>query len=131
MDSDLMGIALNLQKKYTKFNEIYNLTKQIEEFLYRDDMYSLKLIVNMRTTAILELEKIEYNRKDLINALPDDKKNIVNELMSENAKDSDTYSDIGQKINNIYRQTRKVMEKTVLLDKAVNKKLNTKSKIKY
>ncbi|MCI1999885.1 MAG: hypothetical protein LKJ75_03230 [Clostridia bacterium] len=131
MDSDLMGIALNLQKKYTKFNEIYNLTKQIEESLYRDDMYSLRLIVNMRTTAILELEKIEYNRKDLINALPDDKKNIVNELMSENAKDSDTCSDIGKKINNIYRQTRKVMEKTVLLDKAVNKKLNTKSKIKY
>lgn len=129
MDSDLLGIALNLQKKYTKFNEIYDLTRQIEEALNRNDMYSIKLIVDMRTAAMAEAENIEYERQDLINELPDDKKQVVMDLMSQT--ENDTCVGIGKKIYSISNQTKALIDKTIALDNAVSKKMNRKNTIRF
>lgn len=127
MDSDLVAIALNLQKKYTKFNEIYDLTKQIEDSLYRNDLYSLKLVIRMRTKAMLEAEEIDYKRQELLDAMPEDKKQIIMGLMNKDADSNDVDK---KRICNIYRQIKLTINKTITLDKAVNEKMNRKGTIK-
>lgn len=124
MSKNAMEIAVNLQKKYNKMNEIYDLTKQMQESLYRDDLYSLKLIVRMRTKAMIEIDHIENERLELIEELPEDEKGSILQSMSEEAVHEKLNTPELKKINEIYMQFRRILEKTIELDKVVNLKAN-------
>ncbi len=120
MGKDLMEIAINLQKRYNKINEIYDLTKQMRESLYRNDIYSLKIIVRMRTKAMLEVDKIDNYRQELINSFSEGERTAISISMSVNAKPEEMTSAALKKINEIYMQSRRLLEKTIALDTAVN-----------
>ena len=124
MSKNAMEIAVNLQKKYNKMNEIYDLTKQMQESLYRDDLYSLKLIVRMRTKAMIEIDHIENERLELIEELLEDEKGSILQSMSEEAVHEQLNTPELKKINEIYMQFRRILEKTIELDKVVNLKAN-------
>lgn len=124
MSKSAMEIAVNLQKKYNKMNEIYDLTKQMQESLYRDDIYSLKLIVKMRTKAIIEIDDIENECQELISRLSEEEKAGILKSMSEEAIDEQLQTPELKKINEIYLQFRRSLKKTIELDKVVNLKAN-------
>ena len=123
METEILDVAINLQKKYTKVNEIYNITKQIEESLYRNDYISLKIIIDMRTDVMLEVDDIDYEREILINNFTDDKKEFLRSLMQkglnqDNIKDSSYF-----KINELYMKINRELEKIISLDKILNLKI--------
>lgn len=124
MSKSAMEIAVNLQKKYNKMNEIYDLTKQMQESLYRDDIYSLKLIVKMRTKAIIEIDDIENECQELISRFSEEEKAGILKSMSEEAIDEQLQTPELKKINEIYLQFRRSLKKTIELDKVVNLKAN-------
>lgn len=124
MSRDLMEVAVNLQKKYNKINEIYELTKQMQESLYRNDIYSLKIIVKMRSEAMLEVDKIDTGRQELIDSFLENERAAILNSMSVKAKPEELTTPALKKINEIYMNTRKTLEKTIALDKIVNIKAN-------
>ena len=124
MSRDLMEVAVNLQKRYNKINEIYELTKQMQESLYRNDIYSLKIIVRMRSEAMLEVDKIDTGREELINDFLESERAAILNSMSVKAKPEELTTPALKKINDIYMNTRKTLEKTIALDKIVNIKAN-------
>ncbi|MPN32454.1 hypothetical protein SDC9_179932 [bioreactor metagenome] len=124
MSRDLMEVAVNLQKKYNKINELYELTKQMQESLYRNDIYSLKIIVKMRSEAMLEVDKIDTSRQELIDSFLENERAAILNSMSVKAKPEELTTPALKKINDIYMNTRKTLEKTIALDKIVNIKAN-------
>lgn len=124
MSKDVMEVAVNLQKRFNKINEIYDLTKQMQESLYRNDVYSLKLIVRMRTKAMLEVDKIDNSRNELVDSFPESERTAILNSMSEKANPEELTSVALKKINDIYMQSRRALEKTIALDKVVNIKAN-------
>lgn len=119
MGKDLMEIAVYLQKRYNKINEIYNLTKQMEESLHRNDIYSLKITLRMRSKAMIEVERIDGTRQELINSYPESEREAILYSMSEKAKPEELTTPTLKKINEVYMQSRSILEKTIALDKIV------------
>lgn len=130
MGKDFLEIAVNLQKRYNKINEIFDLTKQMQESLYRTDIYSLKITIRMRTKAMLEVDKIDNDRQALIDSLPESERASILSSMSVDAKQEDLTTAALKKINDIYLKSRRLLEKTIELDKIVTSKAK-KGNINY
>ena len=123
MNTVFTGILLNLQKKYNKVNEFQDITKQMAASLQRNDLYSFQLLMNMRTELMIDIENMDYAEEELIKSLSeDDEKQIRSALSKEMEGKQFATSDL-QRINDIYNKTKRSLQNTVQVDKAISLKV--------
>ncbi len=104
MNTVFTEILLNLQKKYTKVNEFQDVTKQMAESLQRNDLYSFRLLMKMRTQVILELESIDYAQEDLMKGLSENEEKQVRSALSKETEERQFEVPELQRMNNIYKK---------------------------
>ena len=127
METEILNIVINLQKKYTKLNEIYNITKQMEESLYRDDYVALKMVMDMRTDVMLEVDEIDYEREALIDNLSETKKECVKSAMKKGFNQESSDYEPYVKINEIYMKINRTLENIINIDKLISLKISNEN----
>lgn len=123
MDKDILQVALQLRKKTNIYSEVFDLTKQLQDVMSRNDDKSIKLIMNMRKDAMLSSESIELELQRLIDLLPEEKRVDVKSQM--NKKFDTKGATIGTyPIYDIHMSGQSILEKTIAIDKRLQMKFN-------
>lgn len=119
----LMDIAVNLQKKYNKINELQDTTKQMGDSLQRNDLYAFQLLMKIRTGVMLEVDSIDYQRDDLLQCLPETEKKLVLDALSTKVQESQLELPEIRRIHEIYMKIERSLESTIRYDKAISVKI--------
>lgn len=123
MDQDILQVALQLRKKTNVYAEVFDLTKQLQDVMSRNDDKSIKLIMNMRKEVMLASEPIEIELKRLIENLPTDKQLEVKSQM--NKKFDTKGAPVGTyPIYDIHMGGQAVLGRTIDIDKRLQMKFN-------
>ncbi|WP_304508340.1 hypothetical protein [Anaerotignum sp.] len=123
MNTTFTGLLLNLQKQYNKVNELQDVTKQMAECLQRNDLYSFRLLMKMRTDVMLELDDIDFAREDLLHSLPENEQKIARGVMAKEVEENVLISSDLQRVHDIYKKIKRNLQTTIQLDKAINLKI--------
>ncbi|KXL54565.1 hypothetical protein CLNEO_06760 [Anaerotignum neopropionicum] len=123
MNTVFTGILLNLQKKYNKVNEFQDITKQMAASLQRNDLYSFQLLMNMRTELMIDIENMDYAEEELIKSLSEDDEKQIRSALSKEMEGKQFATPDLQRINDIYNKTKRSLQNTVQVDKAISLKV--------
>lgn len=123
MGATLLGVSLNLQKKYNKVNELQDITKQMAESLQRNDIYSFQLLMKMRTEVMLEIDSIDYAREDLLNEMAQQDKKTALWVMGKQVEESQLKTPELQRLYAIHEKIGRCLARTIQLDKGMNLKM--------
>ncbi len=127
MNTVFTGLLLNLQKKYTKVNELQDVTKQMAESLQRNDLYSFRLLMKMRTQVMLELESIDYAQEDLVKVLSENDEKQARSALSKETEEKQFETPELQRMNDIYKKIKRSLQNTIQFDKAISLKVGRNS----
>ena len=114
----LEEIAGKLEKKYTGFVEIYRLTKELDDLLKNNDRDSVNMIMKMRGE---EMDKISVIDEDINRAC-----SLISAQYREyinNYNDFDSFPEELERIINIKKRNRRVLEKIIEIDKRISVRL--------
>ena len=117
----LQRIAICLQKKYNGFNEIKNITKQLQDALQYDDVVTIRMLIEMRQE---EMEQVDQVDAEYIAALHD-----LTEQQRNGLETGDTLPfspenfALFQKIQEIKQRNQNLLINLLAQDKIVNRKL--------
>ena len=135
MNRELLELTLILRKKYNKFNEILDITKQLQEVVNRNDMESVKIIMRMRRDAMLEVEEIDYkitHMKDSMSptALEEAKRQMSMDFTKTTEKKSMEKIHEDEKLREVYLALNKTIQRVIAIDDILSAKINKGTKIK-
>lgn len=122
MDNDILQVALQLRKKANIMSEVFELTKQLQDTMNRNDEKTIKMVLKMRTDVMLSSEPIELELQRLIKALPEEKRLDVEKQLSrdfKHKKPPGTY-----RLNDIYLAMISTIEKTIEINDRLTLKFN-------
>lgn len=114
----LEEIAGKLEKKYTGFVEIYRLTKELDDLLKNNDRDSVNMVMKMRGE---EMDKISVIDEDINRAC-----SLISAQYREyinNYNDFDSFPEELERIINIKKRNRRVLEKIIEIDKRISVRL--------
>ncbi len=131
MNTALMEIILNLQKKYNKVNELQDVTKRMAECLQRNDTYSFELLVEMRTEIMLELDNLQYLQEDLIHHLSGEEEALAKRALTMDAEAALMENTDFRRMNEIYCKIKRSLESTIQSDKAISLKIGGSNSFYY
>lgn len=119
----LIEIAKVLQKKYTHMSEINRLTEEMAEELSRDDRVSVQMTLGMRGEEIEKVRECDHNFHVFLDSVPPELKAWLEEVVSGKTDNSEKYGKEGMLIVRLAGNIRKVWEKTMMVDRHMNKRL--------
>lgn len=117
----LQEIAVHLQKKYNGFNEIDTITNQLQDALGYDDIVTIRMLIRMRQQEMETIDEVDVQLKALWAQLTEEQKKALKDgdylhFSGENAA-------MVQKIAEIQKKNKRLLEKLIEQDKRVNLKL--------
>jgi FlgN protein. len=119
----MLNIAINLRKKYNGISELLDLTQQMEDCISRNDMVSFNMLLTMRTDVLLEIEKIDENREQLLSKLEPQKAQRAKYYMQKDAIIPDDIPAEDLKIYSTFMDCKSVAAKLISIDKMLSKKI--------
>lgn len=119
----LMEIAKVLQKKYTYMSEISRLTEEMAEELSRDDRVSVQMTLGMRGEEIEKIRECDHNFHVFLDSAPPELRQWLAEVSKGKSSSSDKYGKEGMLIVRLAESIRSVWEKTMMIDRHMNKRL--------
>lgn len=119
----LTEIAKVLQKKYTHMSEISRLTEEMAEELSRDDRVSVQMTLGMRGDEIEKVRECDHNFHLFLDSVPPELKAWLTEAVNGRTDRSGKYGKEGMLIIRLAGNIRKVWEKTMMVDRHMNKRL--------
>ena len=112
-------LALKLEKKYSRYIEIYRLTKELDDVLKRNDRESVKIVMRMRVEEMDKINTINEEIQELFSLLPKDKVDVI-----KNYEKYNEYPQEVQKIIELKKRNNIVLEKTIEIDKVLNNRIS-------
>lgn len=112
-------LALKLEKKYSRYIEIYRLTKELDDVLKRNDRESVKIVMRMRVEEMDKINTINEEIQELFSLLPKDKVDVI-----KNYEKYNEYPQEVQKIIELKKRNNMVLEKTIEIDKVLNNRIS-------
>lgn len=122
-DKNLMKILVEVQKKYNVFNEIQDLTMQMEDSLKRNDQVSFQMLLEMRLDSMIKIDGIEETIRVYLQSFPEKEQSLIKKQMSAEAEINAEYSPELIKMGDITGKTRRIIEKIIAVDKVMNIKI--------
>lgn len=115
-------IMKKLQRKYGSMNEIFRMTREMQEVLERDDRVSLDMMISMRQDEIERAVDCDRDIQYLLSVLAPQKREQVRDWLNHGtAKEQDGFEAV--KMGEIAASIRKVLEKTIQVDKRMSKRV--------
>lgn len=119
----LMEIAKILQKKYTHMSEISRLTEEMAEELSRDDRVSVQMTLGMRGEEIEKVRECDRKFHLFLDSVPPELKEWLVKASDGRESSSEKYGKEGMLIVRLSKSIRSVWEKTMVIDRHMNKRL--------
>ncbi len=119
----LMEIAKILQKKYTHMSEISRLTEEMAEELSRDDRVSVQMTLGMRGEEIEKVRECDRKFHLFLDSVPPELKEWLVKASDGRESSSEEYGKEGMLIVRLSKSIRSVWEKTMVIDRHMNKRL--------
>lgn len=115
-------IMKKLQRKYGSMNEIFRMTREMQEVLERDDRVSLDMMISMRQDEIERAVDCDRDIQYLLSVPAPQKREQVRDWLNHGtAKEQDGFEAV--KMGEIAASIRKVLEKTIQVDKRMSKRV--------
>lgn len=124
----LENIAGILHKKYLQMIKIHDLTVQMQEAVSRNDNVSIQLYMDMRQDVMIAVDGLEGEMEQILNTISHEGRERMAMLMNKEAEDLPNVEEGEEKIVKAYANIQRQLQKTIALDKELNKKITgTKS----
>lgn len=120
----LAELMRQVQRKYMQFLEIEKLTKELGDALSGDDRESIQLFLEMRQDAMDKADEIERDINAILGAVDVPMLEKMQQLLDwkrEFPKEETAFE--AKKIRELSSQIRNCLERTIVLDKRISKKL--------
>lgn len=121
-------ILENLKKKYRYIDNIMNLTKDMERAMMANDSISFGSILDMRGDAMILVDKLDQENKEIARRLPTPiKERILAIIMPKRGVTGETVALDNPLETNIYDTNRRIvglLSKIIKLDTEINQKIN-------
>lgn len=127
-NTSVQEIMILLKRKYNHLDKIFVYTQDMLKSLSQNDLGSVEMLLDMRYTVMLEVEKCNELIDIFINQLSDNMRLRVKCQMSESSISSEVSFE-ENKINEIYLMTRSLLHKTLESDKIMNSQLAAGSRL--
>lgn len=115
-------IMKKLQRKYGSLNEIQKTTQEMQEALSRNDRVSMEMLISMRQEGIELAADCDRDIRYLLSILEPDKRERVRGWLNEGtAKEADGFEAV--KISEIASSVRKVLERTIQIDRQMSQRV--------
>lgn len=118
----LTEIAKILQKKYTHMSEIFRLTQEMAEGLSRDDRVSVQMTLGMRGEELEKIQECDHKLRLFLNSVPPELGEWLTDVIGGKGN-SEQYGKEGTLIVRLAGNTRTVWERTMTIDRHMNKRL--------
>lgn len=119
----LTEIAKILQKKYTHMSEIFRLTQEMAEGLSRDDRVSVQMTLGMRGEELEKIQECDHKLQLFLSSVPSELRDWLTNVIGGKAGNSEQYGKEGALIVRLAGNTRTVWERTMTIDRHMNKRL--------
>ncbi len=119
----LTEIAKILQKKYAHMSEISRLTTEMAEELSRDDRVSVQMTLGMRGEELEKVRECDHKLHLFLSSVPPELREWLTEVIAGKVGSSEKYGKEGMLIVRLAGNTRTVWERTMTIDRHMNKRL--------
>lgn len=119
----MFEIAKIFQKKYTHMSEISRLTDEMAEELSRDDRVSLQMTLGMRGEELEKVRECDHKLHLFLTSVPPELREWLTKVMDGKVSSSEEYGKEGMLIVRLATNTRTVWERTMAIDRHMNKRL--------
>lgn len=127
----MMKILDNLREKYKYYNEIYNLTKELEKVIQMNDEYSLASVLDMRERVMVKVDALDMENFKFIDQLPVPLEKKVRGILYPKEKSKETLK-LDNPLETDLFDTNKsniaLLNRTITLDKKLNAQMNNRPK---
>lgn len=122
MELDMEQVMILLQRKYGAVREIHRLTKELEEVVNRNDGVSAAMVLQMRGDEIVRAEQC---MEDIWQLGERDRETYekLRVLVTSDPDEAVATTKAEEKIYEIRRKTRTVLEQIQLMDQRLNSRL--------
>ncbi|GLB29134.1 hypothetical protein LAD12857_10570 [Lacrimispora amygdalina] len=121
-DSILLEILKEMQKKYQCMSEIERITREVGEFLSRNDSTSVQMLLGMRQDEMDKVDLFDKNIRCLISVLPQAETDQVEYWMrgQENLRPN---GQISEKIIEKGKDIQQILQRTIEIDKYISMRI--------
>lgn len=120
----LNKILSNLKVKYNFYNNLFNLTKQMEDIIALNDQYSLSAILEMRENVMSLVDKLDAENKSIIAKLPVSMKDRIYNILFSKGDSIRVENPLETNLFDTNKQNQILLNKIIVLDQKINKKVN-------
>lgn len=118
----LLEVLKRVQRNYVRIVEIERVTKELGDALSRNDQESAQLLVKMRQDEMDHISEQKQEIRMLVESSePEEKKMLVSWIAGEDKYQPDSFE--AKKLLELSGQMQQVLNRTIVIDKAINKKL--------
>lgn len=118
----LLEVLKRVQRNYVRIVEIERITKELGDALSRNDQESAQLLVEMRQDEMDHISEMKQEIRMLVESSEaEEKKLLISWIAGENKYQPDSFE--AKKLLELSSQLQQVLNRTITIDKAINKKL--------
>lgn len=118
----LQNIAIVLQKKYNGYNEIQNITNQLQDALQYNDTVTIRMLIKMRQEEMDVIDRFNQDYHQWMERLTEAERNALKN--GEIHHFSEAAAPLAAKIVDIREKNQRLLQKLIEQDRRVNLKLN-------
>lgn len=126
MDGSMIAmnkILSNLQEKYKYFNNLFQLTKQMEEVIASNDQVSLAAILDMRQKNMSLVDKLDAENKAMVERLPKPMKERMQGILFPKGEPVRLENPLETNIFDTNKRNLMLLSKIISLDEKINKSI--------
>lgn len=121
-ESMLLEILKEMQKKYQCMNEIERITREVGEFLSRNDQTSVQMLLGMRQDEMDKSDAIDKNIRCLISVLTAEEAVKV-ESWIRGQENWNPEGEISKKIMEKGKNIQQILKRTIDIDKHISTRI--------
>ncbi len=121
-ESMLLEILKEMQKKYQCMAEIERITREIGEFLSRNDQTSVQMLLGMRQEEMDKVDMFTKNINCLISVLPPEEAAKVDNLV-KGQENWNPNEQISEKIMEKGKNIQHILKRTIEIDRHISTRI--------
>lgn len=121
-DSILLEILKEMQKKYQFMAEIERITRDVGQFLSRNDQTSVQMLLGMRQDEMDKADIVNRNIKCIISVLsPEDAAKVEDWVKGQENWNSD--GQISEKVIEKGKNIQQILKRTIEIDRCISTRI--------
>ncbi len=117
----LQQITICLQKKYNGLNEVWNVTKQLQDALQYNDIVTIRMLIRMRQEELIKVGQVDEEWKELMDQLTEEQEAALEngDFLHFPAESRE----LAEKLKELRGKNKRLLEKLIEQDERVNRRI--------